>query len=116
MRPVTRTSLAHLDQRAGVPAGMLALLSRAHGLDLLKPDEWVAEHTELRDTFGPLALGESHHGFDLLQEKPTRVVLVTEQVFYPQPGWSFRKEWEDNETCRNMGESCAMPLACACYG
>jgi hypothetical protein len=97
---------------------MLALLSRAHGLDLLKPGEWVAEHTELRDTFGPLALGESHQGFDLLQEKPTRVVLVTDEVFYPQPGWSFRKEWEDDKACGKltMGRDCAFPMACACYG
>lgn len=101
----------NLQRRDSVSPLTMALLARADGLDLLTPGEYVAEHTELRAS-PACAVGESYQGLTLDSNRLAHVILVTDEVFYPQPGWSKRADWEDGAPCR---EACAFPLSCSCY-
>lgn len=87
MSNVNRNTLSDLNLRDGVSLGMLALLSRARGLDLLQPQEYAEEHTELREYYEPLGIGESNAGIDLMHGKMQRVVLVIDTINYPVAGY-----------------------------
>jgi len=82
-----------LNLRDGVSVPMLDLLGRAVGLDLRRPFEYVEQHTEYRELHERLGPDETFQGFHFDGGKGAdstdmkAVVLVTNGINYPEPGY-----------------------------
>lgn len=87
MSNVNRVSLSHLELRLAVPRGILGLLRRAQGLELLSPEDDAEEIVDERTEYGPLAAGETHLGFRAPASGPVRLVHCVQRVNYPIAGY-----------------------------
>lgn len=111
---INQQKLRDLDLRTQVSPSMIGLLRRANGLELLTGRDSATEYSDHRPAGHKTVLGETFLGWDFVDGKLVKLVMVVEDVHYPAPGWASdeRKDWDAELTCLS---ECIFPMACPCH-